>query len=67
MRALNENLAHSQTRLADTKHNYDERLRVEAINRAAGLPQEPAAAEGLAEGGESVTQPLLETYTKPAN
>lgn len=51
MRALNENLAHSQTRLADTKHNYDERLRVEAINRAAGLPQEPAAAEGLAEGG----------------
>lgn len=51
MRQLNENLAHSQTRLADTKHNYDERLRVEAINRAAGLPTEPAAAEGLAGGG----------------
>lgn len=51
MRQLNENLAHSQTRLADTKHNYDERLRVEAVNRAAGLREEPAAAEGLAGGG----------------
>lgn len=51
MRALNENLAHSQNRLADTKHDYNERLRVEAVNRAAGLPQEPAAAEGLAGGG----------------
>ena len=51
MRALNENFTHSQNRLADTKHNYDERLRVEAVNRAAGLPQEPAAAEGLAGGG----------------
>lgn len=51
MRALNENLAHSQNRLADTKHNYDERLRLEAVNRAAGLREEPAAAEGLAGGG----------------
>lgn len=49
MRALNENLTHSQNRLADTKHNYDERLRLEAVNRAAGLREEPAAAEGLAE------------------
>lgn len=51
MRALNENLTHSQNRLADTKHNYDERLRLEAVNRAAGLREEPAAAEGLAGGG----------------
>ncbi len=51
MRALNENLIHSQNRLADTKHNYDERLRLEAVNRAAGLPEESTAAEGLAASG----------------
>lgn len=49
MRALNENLAHSQNRLADTNHNWSERLRLESARSAAGLPQEPAAAEGLAE------------------
>jgi uncharacterized membrane protein YqiK len=52
VRESNEKYKYFEKHAADTKFNFDERLRLEAINRAGGMSGQPSDTERLA-GSES--------------